>query len=457
MKRKLKIILLLTTAIFILFPGVSAFAYEGGVLNEPSSSHQMGNPSYATDDDTNTFAYGDSCCTSSRITYELENVETITEYYLMFSGSSLSIGFYDSDMNLLQRISVENNGRIAIMPPQSNVKTIQLAGIRHGTDVREFDVYTSDSPPPDSDGDGIPDLEDDYPEDPNNGDQDGDGIPDSEDKYPEDPTNTPPPVGEVINLELEAQFDRVDLSWTLPDSDRLAHVNIYRDEITETSMLQKIMGVSVAHAATTEIFETNGTYFNDLTVEPEAEYEYTVTTTDTDGIESNGVTATTGTPKEPMINLRDMELPFGIGDLISSGNALLALVGGFILLALSFIFVPKLIKLIRGSIREKGIKRDEHGNRIHFQSKKAKAYQAKEKQERVREKRLRGREKREREQGLKRDEHGNRIHFQSKKAKAHLEKSIKEMKPPRGRLQRPKREPKQTRQPREPRKGRRSN
>ncbi|MCR9277830.1 MAG: thrombospondin type 3 repeat-containing protein [Pseudomonadaceae bacterium] len=66
-----------------------------------------------------------------------------------------------------------------------------------------IDVNDSQPPPPDRDGDGLPDASDPCPDDPTNTcndpvDSDGDGIPDSEDECPNDPSNTcnnpPPPV-----------------------------------------------------------------------------------------------------------------------------------------------------------------------------------------------------------------------------------------------------------------------
>src|SRR5690606_30948654 len=51
--------------------------------------------------------------------------------------------------------------------------------------------------------------------------------------------------------------------------------------------------------ATTKIFETNGTYFNDLTVEPKTTYDYRLTTTD-GYTETSGVDITTTTPAAPV-------------------------------------------------------------------------------------------------------------------------------------------------------------
>ncbi|WP_208592326.1 hypothetical protein [Gracilibacillus suaedae] len=49
------------------------------------------------------------------------------------------------------------------------------------------------------------------------------------------------------------------------------------------------------------------------------------------------------------IDWSGLSLPFDVGDLITSGNGLLGMIGGFVLVALAFIFVPKVITLIRQS------------------------------------------------------------------------------------------------------------
>jgi len=49
------------------------------------------------------------------------------------------------------------------------------------------------------------------------------------------------------------------------------------------------------------------------------------------------------------IDFSGVTLPFSVTDLVGSGNALLGLVGTFVLLGMAFIFVPKLIGLIRNS------------------------------------------------------------------------------------------------------------
>ena len=56
-----------------------------------------------------------------------------------------------------------------------------------GSDIRGLAFI----PPPDSDGDGVPDSEDDFPNDPSETiDTDGDGVGDNADAYPNDPTRS---------------------------------------------------------------------------------------------------------------------------------------------------------------------------------------------------------------------------------------------------------------------------
>lgn len=109
----------------------------------------------------------------------------------------------------------------------------------------------------------------------------------------------PPTPPEVISLKAVPTHERVDLSWTLPESDKFKHVNIYRDTVQKVALIDKVLGTEIVHAASTKIFETNGTYFNDLTVSPETTYEYTLTTVSTDAVESLGVTKKVTTLKAP--------------------------------------------------------------------------------------------------------------------------------------------------------------
>lgn len=55
-----------------------------------------------------------------------------------------------------------------------------------------------------------------------------------------------------------------------------------------------------------------------------------------------------------MIDFTGISLPFTVNDLVGSGNALLGLVGSFVLLGLAFVFVPKIIKVIRTAFQSSG-------------------------------------------------------------------------------------------------------
>jgi Domain of unknown function (DUF4959) len=110
------------------------------------------------------------------------------------------------------------------------------------------------------------------------------------------------PLKDISNLKADPDYNRVDLSWKLPQSTEFKHVNIYRDEVAEEPgfFQQLFAGASVSAAEEpTKIFETNGTYFNDLTVAPETTYEYKLTSQSTTGEETDGVTVQATTTEEP--------------------------------------------------------------------------------------------------------------------------------------------------------------
>jgi hypothetical protein len=124
-----------------------------------------------------------------------------------------------------------------------------------------------------------------------------------------------PEVKKIQNLSATTKFDRVKLSWTLPESEHFHHVNIYRKVVEEKSFFQSLfsLGEITVSAADTEdgykpMFETNGTYWTDLTVEPETKYEYKLTSENVDGRESEeGVVVQVSTPEEPKPVLKDAE------------------------------------------------------------------------------------------------------------------------------------------------------
>ncbi|PAF20066.1 hypothetical protein CHH49_18135 [Terribacillus saccharophilus] len=107
-------------------------------------------------------------------------------------------------------------------------------------------------------------------------------------------------IEEVENLRASTDWDRVDLSWKLPESRYFDHVNIYRrtqgEEKTAFNLLVPM--VVEAESEYEPLFETNGTYFNDLSVEPATKYEYKVTS-EYQGKESDGLTVEAMTKGEP--------------------------------------------------------------------------------------------------------------------------------------------------------------
>jgi hypothetical protein len=123
-------------------------------------------------------------------------------------------------------------------------------------------------------------------------------------------TDELPVVKDVKEVSVKATYNRVNIDWKLPTQEGLKHVNIYRKKIEkEPGFFESIFSLSgtkvYAADPETKIFETNGTYFNDLTVKPESEYQYTLTTQTDDGRESKGVTVKAVTDEEPEPVLKD--------------------------------------------------------------------------------------------------------------------------------------------------------
>ncbi|MEK4233234.1 fibronectin type III domain-containing protein [Anoxybacillus sp. FSL W8-0703] len=116
---------------------------------------------------------------------------------------------------------------------------------------------------------------------------------------------TIPLAEDVTDLQADAKYDRVKLSWTRPNSEFFSHVKIYRKNVERKSFWDQLFGTTSVSAETTSdgytpMFETNGTYWTDLTVTPETTYSYKVTSVNIEGNESQGVTIETTTPSEPV-------------------------------------------------------------------------------------------------------------------------------------------------------------
>ncbi len=238
-------------------------------------------------------------------------------------------------------------------------------------------------------------------------------------------------LGDIKEINADASHDRVDLSWSLPETEYFEHVNIYRKSVSD---VQTFSLLSVD--AYDPLFETNGTYFNDLTVEEQTTYDYKLTT-EFQGLESEGVTvqATTlvapppelggqefeeqengdylvswqqpeagqvrilvdgkeyvvvpasdkqftipaadmkyGPLGNPLVSIQtigdngeeseivdsgsNIDLPFGVGELIETSAGLMKVIGSLILLGLSFILVPKFVKMIKQSLSSRKNERE---------------------------------------------------------------------------------------------------
>lgn len=127
-------------------------------------------------------------------------------------------------------------------------------------------------------------------------------------------TDDMPLVPEVQNLNATTKHDRINLSWQNPESEYFHHVKIYRrteQDHSPTAAIQQnkieeiFVGKIVSAEETTDpafdpMFETNGTYWNDLTVEPSTTYGYKLTTENIAGAESEGLIVQATTLAEPL-------------------------------------------------------------------------------------------------------------------------------------------------------------
>lgn len=116
-------------------------------------------------------------------------------------------------------------------------------------------------------------------------------------------------IEEIKDINVSTKYDRVEIQWEVPESEDFSFVRIYRKTIEELKPIEEESGSlfeKKVYAAETDedgpytpLFETNGTYFNDLSVKPRSEYEYRLATVTTDGSESKGVFVSASTPDEP--------------------------------------------------------------------------------------------------------------------------------------------------------------
>ncbi|MBU8905575.1 fibronectin type III domain-containing protein [Desertibacillus haloalkaliphilus] len=115
-----------------------------------------------------------------------------------------------------------------------------------------------------------------------------------------------PEKEDVSNVEVSTTYDRVDLSWSIPEyNPNFEFVRIYRKDMEDSdeNVVSTFLFGSTASANDDDydpLFETNGTYFNDLSVESDSDYEYKLTTENTEGEESDGVFVQASTEEEPL-------------------------------------------------------------------------------------------------------------------------------------------------------------
>lgn len=118
---------------------------------------------------------------------------------------------------------------------------------------------------------------------------------------------TPPPIEDVRGLTASAKYDEVLLSWALPDHELYEKAIIYRLTMNAqpVASISDLFFKKAKAAEYAPLFETNGTSFKDLTVNPDTSYTYKVTAAYEDGTETEGVTTTVRTqarPETPPIN-----------------------------------------------------------------------------------------------------------------------------------------------------------
>lgn len=121
--------------------------------------------------------------------------------------------------------------------------------------------------------------------------------------HPDNPEYVP----DVKNLKGIEHSSSIKLSWINPEFERFSHVNIYRKNLDENkigAIEEFFLGKAVyANEDYVKMFSTNGTWWEDHTVQKSKSYEYLVKVEDTNQKESKGVTikvtAQTPPPKPP--------------------------------------------------------------------------------------------------------------------------------------------------------------
>ena len=349
-----KKIAVITGLLFTLIPITNAFAYEGGLMN--GKPVNIGNvlgqtKGILTTTTDNSFNESDTPGmegeTNDTVWYHFSEPVTIGSYLLKTAqDAKVSMYFYDNNQNLISSVPLTVwNGTTTKIATVSKISYVSLGGANQTYNLQEWDVF-DDTPIPvnhqelssltiSAEGNKTKLKWETPAYNPNFVGtkiyRDGKylttvskGTTSYEDTGTELKFNTSYTYKiaaiydddietegitktikteeslELKNVSVKADYNKVDLSWRLPVNESLKHVNIYRDKVEQQTALSTILlGEKVSAAAQTKIFETNGTYFNDLTVEPNTTYDYTLSITDTNGAETAYNDLQVKTPKEP--------------------------------------------------------------------------------------------------------------------------------------------------------------
>lgn len=232
-------------ALFItmLIPVSNVFASEGLLNNVPTDEGSY----LLTDNDLST---GENLAVGESINFTFSTLVDINRYDSNSLSSFPSLIFYDSNGQVILSTTFYNQG--SSLENVVDVKKIEIVNNSDvNVDLNEFNVYYDDV------------------------DSDGDGISDSEDIYPNDPTNTPPEPEDttaptnVLNVTHSVTDSAVTFDYDLPLDEDFSHLQIYRD-----------MELLVSnHSLTT---------FTDNGLAAETNYTYTFKSVDVNGNVSTG-------------------------------------------------------------------------------------------------------------------------------------------------------------------------
>jgi hypothetical protein len=353
---------------FLLLPFGSAFAYDGGLLDGKRFTGAKGDFVYSNNGNVTDGSETTSLTLNKHngssfasVVFNFDNEVDIDSFYASGSFNDLRINFFDSSNTFIKWIEIDSLESVQELSSViSDVASISIENTSYSNAsvINELDFFgfSDDITPPGNVGsltatglDESAKLTWDNPSDTDLNKifiEDGNGVEvysdilapfessttitglTNDESYnftvytQDDSGNTSSgtsvsvtpfkevPLTDVKDLTAKTDYNRVDLSWKLPESPEFKHVNIYREQVVEEPGLFKSLFLGTIVSAAEEdskIFETNGTYFNDFTVEPEKTYEYTLTSEGTDGEETDGVTVKATTLEEPTPEMGEVE------------------------------------------------------------------------------------------------------------------------------------------------------